>query len=91
MVNLEGGQLILRELRDPKESGNWATPSNCQVIVFTARGDSQALEEIENLIGENGKIVHKPVLPEELVAEVSIILLNKGENEVRKPRGKKSH
>jgi len=78
-VHLEAGQRILRQLRNAEESKKWATSSNCRIIVFTARGDEEALAEVGNLIGTNGKLIQKPVDPDEFIKEVRAILLDEEE------------
>jgi CheY-like chemotaxis protein len=75
-VHLEAGQHVLRKLRDPDKSENWATPFDCQVIVFTARGDKEALEEVHELIGQNGELIQKPVDPDAFIQTVLSILLS---------------
>lgn len=74
-VHLEAGQRILRALRLSEEAKSWATSSSCQVIVLTARGDKEALAEVRDLIGENGRLIQKPVDPDEFIQQVCMILL----------------
>jgi CheY-like chemotaxis protein len=58
-VNLDAGYEILEALRSNIE---WETPFDCIVVVFSARGNSEKLEQMEKLIDSNGKLIRKPVL-----------------------------
>jgi CheY-like chemotaxis protein len=73
LIHLETGQQLLRELR---QNTDWATPKDCKVVVFTARGNSDALNEVQSLLGPFGELIEKPT-PVENVLQVVHEMLNK--------------
>lgn len=74
LVHLGTGQHILQQLRNQDESEKWATPFDCAVIVFTARGNKDALSQVIKLIGEHGELLQKPVLGDVLIEKVYAVL-----------------
>jgi CheY-like chemotaxis protein len=75
LIHLDAGRRILQKLREPEDAERWSTPSNCKVLVFTARGVEEALAEIESLIGQNGELIQKPVQTDEFIKKVCALLL----------------
>jgi DNA-binding NarL/FixJ family response regulator len=71
LIRLEAGQRLLRDLR---ENMGWATSPNCSVLVLTARGNPDALAEVENLLKPSGLLIQKPAPVEEIVQVVREML-----------------
>ena len=57
VISLTAGHRLLRQLR---ASTDWATPADCRVVLFTARGDCVELEKTEKLVRPLGQVVRKP-------------------------------
>lgn len=71
LIHLEAGIRILQELRNNE---SWATHRNCKVLVFTARGNPDALAEVGELLDSNGELIEKPTHVEDVIQLVKELL-----------------
>ena len=71
LIRLEAGTRLLHELR---QNEGWATHRDCNVVVLTARGNPEALKEVEDLLSSHGCLIQKPIPIEDIVQKVKNVL-----------------